>query len=212
MPENIRIAIVDDHPFFRDGVERALRKVQEISLVAQGTSAADAYRIAEENQPDIMLLDITMPGDGIEAARVIANGDAPIKVIMLTGSDDDEHVAAALAAGASGYLLKGANRAELLEAVRAVYNGRPYITPALSSRLLIQRTRGSQPNAGAVARAKLNEREHQMLDYAAQGLNNSEIAAKCNLALPTVKNCMSRIFQKLHVRNRAEAIAVRAQD
>jgi two-component system nitrate/nitrite response regulator NarL len=212
MPDNIRIAIVDDHPFFIDGVERALRKVQEITLVAQGTSAADACRIAREHQPDIMFLDIAMPGGGIEAARMIADGETSIKIIMLTGSDDDEHVAAALAAGASGYLLKGANRTELIEAVRVVHQGKPYITPGLSSRLLVERTRSSQPNAASAARAKLTVREHQMLDYAAQGLNNAEIAAKCNLALPTVKNCMSRIFQKLQVRNRAEAIAVRAQE
>jgi two-component system, NarL family, nitrate/nitrite response regulator NarL len=212
MHNKIRIAIVDDHPFFIDGVERALRKVQEITLVAQGACADDACRIAKEHEPDIMLLDITMPGGGIEAARSITDGDNAIKIIMLTGSDDDEHVAAALAAGASGYLLKGANRTELVEAVRAVHHGRPFITPALSTRLLVQRTRGSQPDVAAAARAKLNLREHQMLDYAAQGLNNSEIAARCNLALPTVKNCMSRIFQKLQVRNRTEAIAVRGQD
>ncbi|WP_088346427.1 MULTISPECIES: response regulator transcription factor [Rhodomicrobium] len=209
MSETIRIAIVDDHPFFRDGVERALRKVQEIRLVAQGMSAADACQIAREQKPDIILLDITMPGGGIEAARRIVDSDVPVKIIMLTGSDDDEHVASALAAGASGYLLKGTNTAELMEAVRAVHHGRPYITPTLSSRLLAQRLR-TQP-AEAPPRAKLNEREQQMLDYAAQGLTNGEIAARCNLALPTVKNCMSRIFQKLQVRNRAEAIAVRTQ-
>lgn len=211
MHENISIAIVDDHPFFRDGVERALRRVKEISLVAHGDSAAEACRIASELQPDIMLLDITMPGGGLQAARAICGSGSSVKIIMLTGSDDDEQVAAALAAGASGYLLKGINTAELIEAVSAVFHGRPYITPALSSRLLVQRVKNQQQKNAGASRSMLNEREQQMLEFAAQGLTNSEIAARCNLALPTIKNCMSRIFQKLRVRNRAEAIAVHRQ-
>jgi DNA-binding NarL/FixJ family response regulator len=204
MHETIRIAIVDDHPFFRDGVERALRKVKGITLVAQGASAAEACRIARENRPDIMLLDITMPGGGIDAARIITDSGLPVKIIMLTASDDDEHVSAALTAGAAGYLLKGTNSEELVTALSAVHSGMPYITPALSSRLLVKR----MPRKANSERGKLSEREKLMLEYAGQGMTNFEIAAKIKLAPQTVKNSMCRIFQKLNVRNRAQAIAV----
>jgi DNA-binding NarL/FixJ family response regulator len=209
MSEAIRIAVIDDHPMFRGGLQRAFSRVRDVKLVAEGASAADACLIAKEQQPDVMLLDVTMPGGGIEAARAIVACGSSVKTIMLTGSDDDEYVAAALAAGAQGYLLKGANRAELLEAVRTVHSGRPYVTPALSSRLLVRAAR-TQHLAGdaAVKSSNLNHREQQILEFAAQGLSNNDIAANLCLAVPTVKNYMSRIFQKMQVRNRVEAIAV----
>jgi DNA-binding NarL/FixJ family response regulator len=209
MSEVIDIAIVDDHPFFRDGVERALRRAKDIRFVAQASSAAEARRIATEQRPNIMLLDIDLPGGGIEAVRAIAE-DTAVKVIMLTVSDDDEHVTNALAAGASGYLLKGADTAELLEAVRTVHLGQPYITPALSSRLLMRQLRSRSQSAAdpKASRSELNFREQQILNHAARGLTNNDIAATLAIAVPTVKNYMSRIFQKMQVRNRAEAIAV----
>ena len=209
MSEAIRIAVIDDHPIFRGGLKRAFSRARDVKLVAEGASAADACRIAKEQQPDVMLLDVTMPGGGIEAARAIVASGSSVKTIMLTGSDDDEYVGAALAAGAQGYLLKGANAAELLEAVRTVHSGRPYVTPALSS-LLVRATR-TQHLAGdaAVKTSNLNHREQQILEFAAQGLSNNEIAAKLGLAVPTIKNYMSHIFQKMQVRNRAEAVAVR---
>jgi two-component system, NarL family, nitrate/nitrite response regulator NarL len=213
MSEIIEIAIVDDHPFFRDGVERALRRAKDVKFVAQASCAADARRIAKEQRPNIMLLDIDLPGGGIEAVRAIVADGADVKVIMLTVSDDDEHVTNALAAGASGYLLKGADTAELLEAVRTVHLGQPYITPALSSRLLMRQLRSrSQPAAPKASRSELNFREQQILGHAARGLTNHDIAATLDIALPTVKNYMSRIFQKMQVRNRAEAIAVHLSD
>ena len=150
MPEAIRIAVIDDHPIFRGGLQRAFSLAPDVKLVAEGASAADASLIAKEQQPDVMLLDVTMPGGGIEAARAIVASGSSVKTIMLTGSDDDEYVAAALAAGAQGYLLKGANAAELLEAVRTVHSGRPYVTPALSSSLLVRAAR-TQHLAGDAA-------------------------------------------------------------
>lgn len=206
MADEIRIAIVDDHPFFREGVERALRKQRTIKFVGSGATAGDAIAIASNEMPDILLLDIGLPGGGVAAARAIVASGSPTRIIMLTGYDDGENVGASLAAGASGYLLKGADTAELLEAIRTVYQGQAYITPALSSRLLMEEVRSPAADQGRCAR--LNSRERKLLELAAQGMTNSDIAQQLKLAVPTVKNYMSRTFEKLGVRNRAEAIAV----
>jgi DNA-binding NarL/FixJ family response regulator len=178
--------------------------------VAEGATAADACAIAKQLQPDVILLDITIPGGGIEAATAIVASGLSVKVVMLTGSDDEERVTAALAAGAQGYLLKGTDAGELMEAVRVVHGGDPYVTPALSSRLLVRAVRAqlSMGNA-AVKGFGLNYREQQILELVAEGLSNSDIAARLGLAVPTVKNYVSHIFQKMHVRSRAEAIAVK---
>ena len=210
MSEAIRIAMIDDHPIFRGGLKRAISRAKDVKLVAEGATAADACIIAKELQPDVMLLDITIPGGGIEAATAIVASGSSVKVIMLTGSDDDERVAAALAAGAQGYLLKGTNAGELLEAVRIVHSGHPYVTPALSSRLLVRAARMQLLADNATAKGfGLNHREQQILELAAEGLSNSDIAARLGLAVPTVKNYMSHIFQKMQVRSRVEAIAVK---
>lgn len=208
MPDSLTIAIVDDHPFYRDGVMRALQKARGIRIVGTGGSAEDAVRLVADHAPDIMLLDIGMPGGGIEAAREIhAQSPGKTNIIILTGSDDSADVAAAFQTGVRGYLLKGADSAELLQAIRTVHQGDTFITPMLWSRVMAQNAGGAAPQQPAPA-LELSGRERQMLDLACTGLTNGEIATRLNLALPTVKNSMSRIFDKLGVRNRAEAIAL----
>jgi two-component system nitrate/nitrite response regulator NarL len=210
MSEPIRVAAIDDHPLFRSGLRRALARARDVKLVAEGETGDDACRIAAANTADIILLDITMPGGGIDAARRIYRSGAAVKVVMLTGSDDDEHLASALSAGAAGYLLKGSTAPEILEALRAVHSGRPYITPGLSSRVLMRSVRAQPPRSSAIdIDRELTAREQQLLDYLAQGLTNREIADKLELALPTIKNSISRLFAKMHVRNRLEAVATR---
>lgn len=209
MSPAIRVAIVDDHPFFREGVKRALRRVKDIELAAEGACASEARQIADEIKPDVLLLDIAMPGGGIEATRAITEKLPAVRVIILTGSDDDAKAEAALEAGAAGFLLKGVGTLELLEAVRCVHGGEPYITPAVSSRLLLNAARARRLTQDRrVKHSDLNRREQEILNAAILGLTNLEIARQLNLALPTVKNYMSRIFEKLNVRNRAEAISV----
>jgi two-component system, NarL family, nitrate/nitrite response regulator NarL len=209
MSENIRIAVVDDHPFFRDGVQRALSRVTDIKLIAMGKCADDAVTIARDHKPDVMLLDISMPGGGVQAAsRIIASGVAT-KVVMLTASDDDDTVASALAAGVHGYMTKGIDTDDLVDGIRTVHLGQAYITPELSSRLLVQRLRGVGTVDRLTTTPALNFREQQILDCAAQGMTNVEIARKLGIAVPTAKNYMSRIFEKMNVRNRAEAIAMK---
>jgi two-component system nitrate/nitrite response regulator NarL len=209
MPEPIRVGIVDDHPFFRDGVRRSLRRAREVSIVAEGASADDACRIARDEAPEILLLDVAIPGGGLAAAKAIAASHPEVRIVMLTGSDDEETVATALGAGAMGYVLKGAGLEELLEALRTVHEGRPYVTPALSSRLLVSALRGHRGAEAARPEDGLSRREQEILDRAVEGMTNAEIAGDLGLATPTVKNYMSRIFEKLQVRNRSEAVALR---
>jgi two-component system, NarL family, nitrate/nitrite response regulator NarL len=202
MPNTIRIAAVDDHPLVRGGLERALHRVKDIKLIAVGKNAADASRIAEEHKPDVMLLDITMPGDGIEAARSIVASGAPTKIIMLTGSDDDCDVAAALAAGAKGYVVKGSETVELLDAVRAVHVNRPYITAEVAARVLVQTVHAPVPPSAANGEdGRLNDREEEILEHVARGMTNREIADQLNLSVPSVKGRIARIIRKMEVRN-----------
>jgi two-component system nitrate/nitrite response regulator NarL len=206
MDETITIAAVDDHPLFLQGLRRALRLAPDLKFVAEGHSAEEARRIAVEDRPDVLLLDIGIPGGGLEAARAIAASAPGVRIIIITGSDDDEHVAKALSSGVKGYLLKGAGASEVIEAVRAVRAGQPHITPAIASRLLMQKFRADGH------RAKLNSREQQIMNYAAQGLSNKDIADKLSLKVGSVKNQMSRILQKLQARNRLAAIVAFKQN
>lgn len=184
---------------------RALQKARGVRIVGTGGSADDAIRIVAEQKPDILLLDIGLPGGGIEAARAIqASSPERTRIIILTGSDDSADVAAAFQGGVRGYLLKGADSTELLQAIRSVHQGDTFITPMLWSRVMAQSVAQQQASPSL----ELSARERQMLDLACTGLTNGEIATRLNLALPTVKNAMSRIFDKLGVRNRAEAIAM----
>jgi two-component system nitrate/nitrite response regulator NarL len=200
MPDRIRVAVVDDHPLYRDGVILTLRGAPDIDVVAEGASAMDAMRIGKSHAPDIMLLDVTMPGSGIDAAAAIRQDCASIKLVMLTNSEDATHVSAALRCGARGYVLKGCSGAELLQIVRAIQNSESYITPALATRLL------AQPNQVPVGAPDLSLRESQVLQLLSQGLMNKEIAGRLRLTEKTVKHYMTILMQKLQVRNRVEAV------
>jgi DNA-binding NarL/FixJ family response regulator len=209
MSEAIRIAVIDDHPIFLEGVDRVLSSVQEVELVATGTSAADACRIAAELKPDLMLMDISMPGGGIEAVRAIATSHPSVKVIMLTASSDNEHIAAAIEGGAHGYLVKGMLTTELLHAIKVVQAGEPYITPDVSARFIVQKFRQKSPVSEAVRpQVKLNNRDQEILDLVMEGMTNQQIAKHLNLAQTTVRNRLSHIFEKLQVHSRTQAMAV----
>lgn len=202
----IRIAVVDDHPLFREGVAHTLSSAGGFDVIAQGASAGEAVRIAHDLQPDIILLDVSMPGSGLEAARSIATVAPSTLTIMLTVSESEEHVAAALDAGARGYLVKGSSASELLRTVQAVFNGESYISPGLAARLLMQVKQ--QPHGAMVPEVatELTAREDEILTYVSRGLTNKEIANKLDLSEKTVKHYMTSIMQKLHVRNRVEAV------
>jgi two-component system nitrate/nitrite response regulator NarL len=205
MSDRLRVAIIDDHPLFREGVVHTLRSARVLDVVGEGGTADDAVRIARDELPDIVLLDVSMPGGGIEAARSIASVCPVVKTIMLTVSESEQDVAQALDAGVKGYVLKGTSGSELLKTMFAISRGESYVTPGLAARLL--QVKRQEPAQGA-ALPELTEREGQILSQVARGLTNKEIARALTLSEKTVKHHMTNIMQKLQVRNRVEAAMV----
>ena len=206
MGDGLQIAIVDDHPLFREGVAHPLSSQPGIEVVAEGATAADAVAIAAKHLPDIMLLDVSMPGGGLNAVREIAAAFPVVKVVMLTVSENEEDLTAALRAGARAYVLKGVAARELVRILRAVAAGEVYVTPSLAASLLFELTgAGSTSRQAADPLADLTERERQILERVAAGDSNKEIAAQLDLSEKTVKHHMTNILQKLQVRNRVEA-------
>lgn len=200
--EPIRVVVVDDHPMFRDGVILSLRGDKEIQIVGEGQSADDALRLAQEYLPDLIFLDLTMPGGGLNAARAIAASCPVTKIVVLTVSENEDDLIGAIKAGARAYILKGIVGNELTRVVRAVHAGEVYIAPKLASRVLIEMTRALH---SANLLDQLTEREGKILELVASGATNREVALKMYLAENTVKHYISNILQKLHVRSRVEA-------
>jgi two-component system nitrate/nitrite response regulator NarL len=165
-------------------------------------------RLAGELLPDVVLLDITLPGGGLNAACSITATSPVIKIIMLTASEAEEDVLAALKSGARGYILKGVSGRELVKIVRDVYAGEAYVTPSLAASLLSEMTALRGPAPASDPRDGLTERERGILEKVAAGLSNKEIASQLFLSEKTVKHYMTNILQKLHVRNRVEAALV----
>lgn len=202
----IRILIADDHPLFRDGMHGLLDSVPDTEVVGEATTGEEAITRARALQPDVILMDIKMPGiNGIEATRTILASQPSIHILMITMLEDDESVFAAMRAGARGYVLKGANQAEILRAIHAVVNGEAIFGPGIAKRVL-----GffavARPATPTRALADLSEREMELLALMAQGRSNQEIADQLGLTLKTVRNHASNIFSKLQVADRAQAV------
>lgn len=206
MQNAISIAVVDDHPLMREGIVNTLIREPGFEIVGQGQSADDAIFIAEQKLPDVMLIDINMPGGGLTALQKIATSCPAVATIVITVREDEDTVAQALRLGARAYVLKGISGIELVRTVRAVKAGECYITPELATRLLcIDReaaTREKQPTPTVLG---LTTREDQILQRIAQGMSNKEIGRDLELAEKTVKHYVTNILQKLQVRNRVEA-------
>ena len=212
--DRLRVLVADDHPLFREGLAAVLGNRPEIELVGEAADGPAAVAQALALLPDIVLMDIQMPGlSGIEATRQIVRASPHIGVIMLTMLEDDDSVFAAMRAGARGYILKGAGKAEVLRTVEAVARGEALFGPAIARRLVtFFGALGAKAGAGpAPAFPELTERERELLNLIAQGLNNAAIAEHLSLSPKTVGNHISNIFSKLQVADRAEAI-VRARD
>jgi DNA-binding NarL/FixJ family response regulator len=208
MTGRIRIGVVDDHPLLRDGVVNTLQAAA-MDVVGVGASASDATRLVDKHSPDIMLLDISMPGGGVEAVRAITRSHPKIMTIMLTVSEREDDVIAAMEAGARAYVLKGICGPELIATIRAVSRGETYITPQIAARVLAKMQRRTNPGSATrakVAEIELTYREEQIMNQVAQGLTNKEIALKFSLSEKTVKHYMTSVLQKLQVRNRVEAV------
>ncbi|MHA6689755.1 response regulator [Devosia sp. A449] len=201
MAERISIVLIDDHSLFRAGVIQTLALDPQLDVVGEGGTGEQAIELAERLRPDIVLLDISMPGNGIEAARVIAAmPDAP-RVIMLTVSEDDDDMISALEAGAVGYILKGIESLHLIAAVKSVAAGDSFVSPNLTLRLLS----GVKEKATPRLLDSLSEQEQRVLRLVAKGMSNREAGEKLGILEKTVKFHMTRIMAKLKVKNRVSA-------
>jgi DNA-binding NarL/FixJ family response regulator len=206
MSEKIQIVVVDDHPLLREGVAHALDMQPDMEVVGQGASADEAVYMAQELLPDLILLDINMPGSGLQAAQTISATCPVTRIVMLTVSEEEEDLLAALKSGAQGYILKGVPARELVRILHAVCEGESYVTPALAASMLREMT-GNAPGARPPVDPwnDLTGREHEILEGVAGGLSNKEIGQQLHLSEKTVKHYMTNILQKLQVRNRVEA-------
>lgn len=210
MTEPIRILLADDSREFRDGLVAMLSPVDDMDIVAQAATGSEAVALAARLQPDVVLMDVQMPGvNGIDATRAIVGSSPHIGVLVLTMFEDDASVFAAMRVGARGYLLKGAPKAELLRATRAVANGEAIFGPAVARRLM--RFFGEADPRTATVFPELTEREREVLVLIAQGRTNADIAADLVLSLKTVQNHVANICHKLQVVDRTQAV-LRARD
>ncbi len=210
--DKIRLVIIDDHPIFREGVASILGSEPDVEIVGQGITADEAIQMTRDLLPDVILLDINMPGGGLKAAETISASFPVVKIIVLTGSDDKDIVVAALKAGAHAYVLKGVAARELNSILHTVYAGEGYVSPSLAAHLLSEITSTHhKPRSEKDGFDELTERERQILELIAVGTSNKEIGQKLFLTEKTIKHYVTNILQKLHVRNRVQA-ALLAQE
>lgn len=204
----IRIIVVDDHPIVRDGLIAILSTQPDFDVVGKASNGKEALQQIEAHQPDLLLLDLEMPEmDGVETLQQLRAKHAPVRTIVFTAFDTDERIVGAVQAGAQGYLLKGAPREEIFNAVRVVYAGGSLLQPVVASKLLRQVT-GENSHDDPDA---LTPREQHVLKLLAQGLQNKEIAAELHITERTVKFYVSSILSKLGAGNRTEAVTIAVQ-
>ncbi len=210
----LRILIADDHPLFRSGLRALLNAVPDMAISGEATSGEKAIALVGQVQPDVVVMDLQMPGvTGIEATRRILEESPQVGVLVVTMFEDDYSVFAAMRAGARGYVLKDTDEDEMLRAIRAVGNGEAIFSPTIARRVIDYFANPLHEDARTVpprAFPALTDREREILDLIARGSNNSEIADRLVLSPKTVRNHISNIFSKLQVADRAEAI-VRAR-
>ncbi len=200
MTATIRLLIVDDHAVVRQGLRAFLRLQEGIEVVGEAASAADAIHVAGTTSPDVVLLDLVMPdGDGIGALRSILDAAPGIRVLVLTSFADDAQIFAAMAAGASGYLLKDIDPQALADAIRDVHAGRPALHPSVAARLM---RRSSAPRT---THDDLTPREREVLRLMVEGLANKQIAQRLGIGEKTIKTHVSRVLAKLGVADRTQA-------
>jgi DNA-binding NarL/FixJ family response regulator len=201
----IRIAVIDDHPLFREGVVRSLSEIEGFQIVGQGASAADAVAIARERSPDVVLMDVSMPGNGLAAIGAVLGGCLGTKVIMLTVSESGQDVARAVGCGAAGYVLKGVGAHSLAEIIRTVARGEAYVSPSLSAQLFASLGQGGLSSVPANPLSVLNDKELEILTLVGSGQSNKRVALTLSLHEKSIKRHLTQIFRKLKVSNRTEA-------
>ncbi len=206
----IRVALVDDQSLLREGIALMLGQEDDIDVVGQAGTGAEAIRLARDTRPDVILMDIRMPEmDGLEAtARIVDEADWPLRVIILTTFDPDEYVYEALRAGASGFLLKDVPRAALAAAVRTVHDGGAMLSPTITRRLIGRFAHRLEVDTETTRRLEqLSDREREVLVEIARGRSNAEISERLFISAATVKSHINHLFTKLGVRDRAQTVA-----
>ncbi len=201
MTEPIRILVADDHPLFLEGLVATLSGDEEMQVVATAVDSSTAVDAAREHRPDLALLDVAMPGGGLEAAGLIATASPATRVVMLTSSENQDNLMAAMNAGAKGYVLKGIAGRELRAILKSVHGGDVYVAPGLAYGMIkgLTRPRARDPLE------ELTKRERDVLELVGAGLSNAEIGGRLGLAEKTVKHYMTAILGKLEVGSRVEA-------
>jgi DNA-binding NarL/FixJ family response regulator len=208
MSEAIRVLVVDDHPLFRQGVAHSLAATNDFTVVGEAGSGEEALQLARELLPDIVLLDISMPGwSGFVTAEKIATACPASAIVMLTVSEDQDKLLAAFKAGARAYVLKGVSPRKLADVLCAAVAGEVYVSPPLAAEMLASLTRSRAPDP----LQELTEREREILGLIGTGLTNREIGQRISLSEKTIKHYVTNILQKLQVRSRVEAALLAAQ-
>lgn len=206
MNNKINLLIADDHSMVRQGLKQILELEKDITVTAQASNGNEAVRLAREFRPDIILMDINMPGtNGLQAIKEIKQEKLPSKVIVLTIHEDREYLFKTLQMGAEGYVLKDAEPAVLVEAIRNVYNGQSYIQPNMTKELVKEFNRVTLHEKEKNDENNLTSREIEVLELIAEGMINKEIARQLYISEKTVKNHVSNIFKKLEVSDRTQA-------
>ena len=206
--DKLKILIVDDHDIVRKGLAMLISRQEDLSVVAEAGTVAEAVEKARESVPDVVVMDIRLPdGSGIEACREIRDENNDIKVLMLTSYSDEEAVMGSIMAGASGYLLKEIRSQEIVDAIRRVGAGQSLLDPSVTASVLERVRRGKEEDV----LAQLTEQEQKILELIADGKTNREIAGQINLSDKTVKNYVSNILGKLEVSRRSQAAALLAE-
>jgi DNA-binding NarL/FixJ family response regulator len=209
--ERIRVLIADDHTFYREGIRSMLMTVPDIEVIEEARTGDETISLATRLQPDVILMDIKMPGtNGIEATRTILQAHPQIRILMVTMFEDDAFVFTAMRSGARGYVLKDADQEDLVRAVRAVHRGEAIFSPAIAQRM-IHYFAVLPATVSQLAFPTLTDRERDILQLMAQGESNTAIATRLSLSLKTIQNHVSSIFSKLQVADRAKAI-IQARD
>ncbi len=204
--EPLTVIIADDHQFFRDGVRALLDAQLDMECVGEAATGEEAVRLSAEVQPDVVLMDMQMPGmSGVEATRQILRSSPQIRILMVTMFEDDHLVFAAMRAGARGYLLKGARHEDMARAIRAVGSGDAIFSPGIAAKL-VDYFAALQPGHLPQVFPELSSREREILQLLAQGYKNAEIADRLVVSPKTVRNYVSNIISKLQVADRAQAI------